>query len=177
MRTRMIALAVFALLGAAAFAPAPFVKSHSQGRRGDRDVLAALQGRWKIVEKQRMGPDGQLLNYGTSQGVLIEEDNWQNVSRAALNGRAAPRGKAKGGLSPLSYKIVLDTTRRPVEFRLRRSTRTGTDYMVGIIHPAGDTVKVLYCLGTAFRRGEGGSMPHDFTTIPEGWYLMTLKRD
>ena len=41
--------------------------------------------------------------------------------------------------------------------------------MVGIIHPSGDTVKIVYCLGTAFRRQEV-AMPRDFENVPEGWY-------
>jgi hypothetical protein len=181
MRTRLIALAVFALIGAAAFAPAPFMKSDHGKNRG-RDVLSMLQGTWSIAEKTRKGPDGELMKYSTTQRIVIEKETWQFTSPRALAGGggpgigAAPKGKAKGGTGAVSYKIVLDASRKPVEFRLKRTTSTSTDYMVGIILPLGDRVKIAYCLGTAFRRQEV-PMPTNFEDVPEGWYSMTLKRE
>jgi len=178
MRTRLIALAVFALIGVTAFAPAPFMKSdHGKGGRGG-DVLAQLQGTWKVADKQRRGPNGEVMQYSTSQRIVIAKGTWQ-FARPGV-GVGGPgggvMGKAKGGPGASSYKIVLDASRRPVEFRLKRATTTNADYMVGIIHPSGDTVKIAYCLGTAFRRQEV-PMPRSFEDVPEGWYVMTLKRE
>src|SRR5258707_1084028 len=124
MRTRLIALAVFALIGVTAFAPAPFMKSdHGKGGRGG-DVLARLQGTWKVAEKTRMGPNGEMMKYSSSQAVIIEKETWRYSSLRGGGvagggpGPGAGKGKAKGGFGT-SYKIVLDTSRRPVEFRLK----------------------------------------------------------
>ena len=76
----------------------------------------------------------------------------------------------------MSYKLVLDASHRPVAFRLKRTTTTGTDYWVGILMPLGDKVKIAYCLGTTFRRQEV-PMPSNFEDVPENWYVMTLKRE
>ena len=76
MRTRLIALAVFALIGVTAFAPAPFMKSKHGKKRGG-DVLAMLQGTWSITEKTRKGPNGELMKYSTTQRIVIEKESWQ----------------------------------------------------------------------------------------------------
>ena len=129
MCTRLIALAVFALIGVTAFCPGPVreVRPGKGGRGGD--VLAARpQGTWKIADKQRRGPNGEVMKYSTSQRIVIEKETWQFTSRPAACGVGGPwrgMGKARAGRGA-SYKIVLDAHRRPVEFRLKRTTTTGT---------------------------------------------------
>src|SRR3954451_23619930 len=98
MRTRLIALAVFALIGVTAFAPAPFMKSDHGKKRGG-DVLSLLQGTWKIADKTRT-MNGELMKYSTSQRIIIEKETWQfSTLRAPAGGGpgggAAPKGKAK----------------------------------------------------------------------------------
>jgi uncharacterized protein (TIGR03067 family) len=177
MRIRWIALAVMALVGLTAFAPAPFIKS---GRdRNPGDVLAALQGTWSITEKQRAGPNGRLMKYSTAQKIRIEKDTWRSLSASEVNGGGVGGGKAKG-FGRTSYKIELTSSVRPTEFRLKRTSgRVETDYMVGILQVDGDTVKLLYRLGSA--AAFGGQVedanPRGFDPVPEGWYLMTIKRD
>jgi len=177
MRIRLIALAVVALIGLTAFAPAPFMKTDRRKDRGD--VLDALQGVWSITEKQRMGPNGRLLKMSASQKVRIDKDGWRYVSSFEVNAPMAKGGgKGKGFEGGPAYKIVLDTKRNPVEFRLRRSTARDTDYMVGIVHVSGNTAKILYRLASSARRGEAQEeMPRNFETVPEGWYLMTMQRE
>src|SRR4051794_29228181 len=121
MRTRLIALAVVALVAVTAFAPAPFTKTDRKHGRGG-DVLAALQGTWTITEKTRMGPNGALSKYSTTtQKVQIEDGLWRFVS--ANEGKLKAKAGGKGGFGArASYKIVLDHHRRPVEFRLKRTT-------------------------------------------------------
>jgi hypothetical protein len=192
MRIRLIALAVLAVAGLTAFAPAPFTKTDR--RKDQADALDALQGTWSMTEKTRMGPAGQVLNYSTTtQKVRIEKDSWQFVRPgfAARGGKGGKGGKGGGGglgggpaaggfgggPTSIAYKIVLDRKTRPMEFRIKRSTRTETDYMVGIVQVHGDTVKMLYRLGSRSGLGDDEPMPRSFDKAPEGWYSMTLKRD
>jgi uncharacterized protein (TIGR03067 family) len=184
MRIRLIALAVVALTGMTAFAPAPFVRPDR--KKDSNDTLDALQGTWSMTDKHRVGPAGQVQKYSTSQKVRVEKDTWRFAS--AFEGRVkAPKGGGGLGGGPAggfggrtaAYKIVLDRQRRPMEFRLKRTTTTQADYMVGIIQVRGDTVRMVYRLGTG--RGLGGIVeeqtPRDFDKVPEGWYSMTLRRD
>lgn len=170
MRIRWVAFAVLAVAGLTAFAPAPFVKP-DRDRASKGDVLAGLQGTWSVTDKQRMGPNGQLSKYSTSQKIRIEKDSWRNVLASEVKGKVPPKG-----LTKLSYKIVLSATSRPTEFRLKRTTGSELDYMIGIIEVRGDTARVLYRLGSS-SFGEGQAKPQGFDTVPEGWYLMTLRRD
>ena len=175
MRIRLIALAVVGLIGLTAFAPAPFVKSERKRGHGG-DVLDALQGTWSMTEKVRMGPNGNLTKYSTSQKVRIEKDAWSFVS--ALGGKGGGVGKGKGGgFGGLRYKIVIDGKRQPVEFRVKRTNNAETDYMVGIVQVNGGTAKFLYRLGSFGPFGQNEEMPRSFDVIPEGWYSMTLSRD
>jgi hypothetical protein len=190
MRIRLIALAVVAVAGLTAFAPAPFTKTDR--RKDHLDGLDALQGTWSMTEKTRMGPAGQVYNYSTtSQKVRIEKDSWQFVRGvAARGGKGGKGGKGGGGglggapggfgggPASISYKIVLDRKTRPTEFRIKRTTRAETEYMAGILQVNGDTVKMLYRLGSRGGFGEAEEpMPRTFDKVPEGWYSMTLKRD
>jgi len=171
MRNRLIALAVLAVIGLTAFAPAPLIRNERKRDR-DGDVIDALQGTWSVTEKVRMGPNGTLMKYSTAQKVCVEGEAWRFTSAAALKGK----GVAKGAVS---YKIVADPKRRPAEFRVKRAIGGGdatTDYMVGIVRVTGSTAKMLYRLGTG-GPGSKDEMPRDFDTIPEGWYSMTLSRD
>jgi len=180
MRIRLIALAVMALAGLTAFAPAPFMKS-GRDRAPRGDVLAALQGTWSVSEKQRMGPNGRLSNYKTSQKIRIEEDGWSFVSSFALKGGKGGLGglgKAPVGGRPL-YRIKVEPGRRrgPVVFRVKRTANDDAEYMVGVLHVSGDTIKMLYRLGSTFGGRAEEKMPTNFDTIPENWYLQTLTRD
>jgi hypothetical protein len=174
MRIRLIALAVMALIGLTAFAPAPFTRNDRRRGHGG-DVLDALQGTWSVTEKVRMGPNGTLMNYSTRQKLRIENDDWSFVSAlAAKGGGGIARGK--GGPARRAYKIVIDRKRLPVEFRLKRSADDDSDYMVGIVRVTGDTAKILYRLGSTFG-GSNDEMPRNFDAVPEGWYSLTLSRD
>lgn len=181
MRIRLIALAVLALGGLTAFAPAPFMRVD---RKKESDTLSMLQGTWSMTEKVRMGPNGQLSKYSTTQKVVIEKDSWRFSTAAeakALKGVLGGKGGGVGGgfavATRTSYKIVLDNRRLPMEFRLKRTTPAETDYMVGILYVKDNTVKVLYRLGSTLALRGQEEMPRNFDTVPEGWYSMTLTRD
>jgi len=184
MRIRWTALAVMALVGLTAFAPAPFIKSPRERNPGD--VLAALQGTWSTIEKQRAGPNGRMMNYSTTQKIRIEKDTWRTMTAAEIRkgggggGGPGPGGGKGKAFGRASYKIELTTSVRPTEFRLKRTTGLSeTDYMVGILQVNGDTVKILYRLGSsaAFGNQVEDVAPRSFDPVPEGWYLMTIKRD
>jgi hypothetical protein len=168
MRLRMLATALVALIGLTAFAPAPFVRPDRKRDRDGADLLASLQGTWSISSKVRMNPNGNLSKYSTSQKLRIENDTWQFVS--ALEGK----GKAKGKVGRVAYRLNLDPTGYPRKFRVQRTTGTKTDYMVGILAVEGE-IKMLYRLASSTPNDT--NQPRNFADVPVGWYLMTLKRD
>lgn len=194
MRVRLIALAVLAVAGLTAFAPAPFMKTDRHKGSGG-EGLAAMQGTWQITEKTRMGPNGQSMAYATRQKVEISEDSWQYVTTLAAKGGKGGGIGGKGGgggfggkggvakATSINYKLVVDSKRQPNEFRVKRSLggingklgNSDVDYMIGIVQVRGDTMKMLYRLGT--RSDASEVLPRDFATVPEGWYSMTLKRE
>jgi hypothetical protein len=165
MRFRLL-VALFAVLGATAFAPAPFVKPDRNRDREEGDPLPRLQGTWSMTSKERMGPNGTVSKYSTtSQKLAIQDDSWSFVYVA--------KGGPKLPARPM-YKLEIEPGGRPARFRVRRTT-TDRDYMVGILTVEGDKAKMLYRLVTT--RPQDDATPDNFDTIPEGWYRMTLERD
>jgi len=171
MRARWIAFAVVAFAGLTAFAPAPFMRADRDRKSGD--VLASLQGTWTIVDKHRMGPNGKLLKTFNSQKIQIDKDVWRYVSALVGKGGLA---KAKGKAATIGYKLELVQSSRPTEFRVRRTGALEGDYMVGILQVDGDSARIMYRLATTALRAEQAT-PRGFDPVPEGWYLMTLRRD
>src|SRR3954469_19988163 len=107
MRVRLIALAVLAVAGLTAFAPAPFMKTDRHKGSGG-EGLAAMQGTWQVTEKTRMGPNGQWMAYATRQKLEIHEDSWQYVTTLAAKGGFGKGGGigGKGGkATSISYKL------------------------------------------------------------------------
>jgi uncharacterized protein (TIGR03067 family) len=177
MRIRL-PLALLALIGLTAFAPAPFLKPDRKPS-GDSALLQRMQGTWSITAKQRMGPDG-VVNYSTRQKVHIEKDQWEFLSTSAKAPKAGAKGppaRAKKVPSRIGGKIVLDDKGAPRPFRFKRALgREDADYMVGILAFEGNKLRILYRLGTV-DEDIPPQPPNGFLTIPQGWYLLTLERD
>lgn len=159
-------IALVALVGTTAFAPAPFLKTRRHRERGTMDLLPQLQGTWSITSKVRTGPNGRQTNYSTSQQIQFEKDTFQYTYK-----------NIKAKITPVPYKFTLDPGGPPARFRIQRtSTTPAYDYMTGIITVEGDTAKMMYRLGSTGLPAKD-KMPTGFDVVPEGWYLMTLKRE
>jgi hypothetical protein len=167
-------VALVALIGLTAFAPAPFVKPDRKRDRDEGDILGKLQGTWSISSKVRMGPNGILSKYSTSQKLQIEKDAWQLTSAGMGKGGKGGGVAVKMPARPL-YKIEIEPSGYPREFKVKRNLAKGSDYMVGIVSVEGDTARMLYRLAVA--NPDDTVKPTAFEPVPEGWYLMTLKRD
>ena len=70
-----LCLALLALIGPLAFAPAPLPRR--ERGRADEINLAGLQGSWRVTSFQTFRANGQLVPYtGGATRILIEKDRW-----------------------------------------------------------------------------------------------------
>jgi uncharacterized protein (TIGR03067 family) len=155
MRVRVI-VALIALSGLTAFAPAPFPKS---GRRGDPGVISLqnFQGNWRAVSFDSVGPNNQRSKIGLwFESVRVKGDTWIYVV---------------GGKENLSYRLVIDGDKRPAlidYYEVQgKPERPG---MVGIMRREGNRVTILYYATTPDARAKS------FENVPVNWWLLVLER-
>jgi len=155
MRVRFL-VALIVVLGATAFAPAPFPKP---ARRGDSNSISieSLQGDWKAVSFDTVAAGDQLNPIGLwFQQVRIKGDRWSYL----VNGN-----------EHLSYRLVIGGDKRPAAidyYEIQGNPeRPG---MVGIARREGNRVTILY-----YATGPE-SRPKAFKGMPSGWWLLVLER-
>src|SRR5262249_41816723 len=152
-----LCLALLALIGPLAFAPAPLPR---QDRRAQAPeiTLATLQGRWRVTSHQTARANGQLvLDNGGASHILIFEDCWTFLA---------------GDLYVPPLYIRVDSARKPA--RLNFYDRKGPNQPisgVGLIRRHGPGVQVV-C-----RWGGEQDRPVTFDLPPEGAWLVTLEKD
>ena len=156
MKARFL-VALLALGGLTAFAPAPFPRPQ---RRGDPGVISLpnFQGNWKAVSFDSIGPNNQKNKIGLwFQGVRVRGDRWIYLVDKTEN---------------LSYRLVIDGNKRPAlidYYELQgKPERPG---MVGIMRREGNRVTILYYATTPESR------PKSFETMPANWWLLVLERE
>jgi uncharacterized protein (TIGR03067 family) len=151
MRARLL-IALVALLGLTAFAPAPFLK-----RKEKLAPAARLEGLWEVVSRN----GGRPLPKGTmTYNVRIEPGRW-------LFERDA--GVAKGGAGRVTaYFLKVDANASPPTFDLRRKENDPTPYGRGIYELKGDELRIAYSWS--------GTRPDNLTTRKAREWLMTLRR-
>src|SRR5688500_1255808 len=139
------------LLGATAFAPAPFPRPE---RRRDSDSVsaAALQGDWKVVSFDAVGPDRRLTPLGQwFQGVRIRGDRWTYL----VDGNERD-----------SFRVVIHAGRpAAIDFYLAQEK----PYMIGLLRRQGGRVHVLYYWMPVQRA-------RSFEDMPQRWWLLVLER-
>jgi uncharacterized protein (TIGR03067 family) len=150
--TARLLIAVLALGSLTAFAPAPFPRA-----RRDRDTLNlnTFQGLWRVVSMKQTQAGGQLnaINWHITH-IQVEKDVWTFLQQ--------------GSKPNATYYLTLDTSRKPGTIDWHNA-RGGAVTMMGLIRRSGDTVEILYLAST--------NRPGSFENPPQGYYLLTLKRD
>jgi uncharacterized protein (TIGR03067 family) len=153
-RLRLL-LALLALSGLTAFAPAPLPKPPRRGAVGPLD-LKRLQGVWVVEKAERTTAGAYRVVKDPVTHILIEGDLWVFM-----------QGKAKRSSE---FRLVLpDPTRTPVwfTFRAKNQPAGGTD---GLLTEEKDgRVRVLY--------NWGSPRPASFENPPAGYWALTLRRE
>src|SRR5438045_3648411 len=106
-------IALLALIGLTAFAPVPFPKRDR--RAGDALDLKELQGYWRVEKAEKTDKGTYRVVPDPVTHILIEKDTWVFM-----------QGKGKRSNE---YRILVDSTRKPVWFTFRAKTQPagGTD--------------------------------------------------
>jgi hypothetical protein len=149
-----LCLALLALTGPLAFAPAPLPRR--EHGRADEISLACLQGNWRVTSfhSSRVG---QLVPVTGAIRIDVAEDCWIFADEH----REAP---------PLF--ISVDATRRPARLNFR--DRRGQDQPVsgaGLVRRYGPGVQVI-C-----RWGDEAGRPVAFDPAPDGAWVLTMQQD
>jgi uncharacterized protein (TIGR03067 family) len=140
------------LAGLTAFAPAPFPRPRRSSPTLDLNRLSA---RWKVAGMQRVAAQGKLVDHPWYiTHILIQNGRWSFLD--------------KTGRDVASYLLEVDPTKKPATITwLRNPGEVPT--LVGIIRRKGKVVEILYLATT--------NRPASFEKPPEGYYLLTLKRE
>lgn len=147
-------LALLALLGLTAFAPAPFLRPERRG--DDRITLEGFQGTWRVVNMQTSRSSGKHDPYSwTVTHIRVTKDRWEFMV---------------GPQSSNTFHIGIDPAKRPAHLNFYHQ-QGGPPTGVGLIRRHGNRVLILYAWG-----GEK-SRPASFEPPPDGPWLMTLERD
>jgi len=146
-------VALLALAGLTAFAPAPFPKS----RRAEQAInLNNMQGTWKIISRfqyrgGRKQTELQIKSSGTH--IRVSGSNWLSM---------------EGPRTLVTWQIALDPTKKPCAVAWHFGQPQSPSW-VGLIRRKGDLVEVLYYSGT--------QRPTSFDAPPDGTYALTLQRE
>ena len=154
MRLRL-ALALLALVGPAAFAPAPFPRAERR-RQSDEITLESFTGRWRVQRMQ------------TSRGSGRHEDyNWATTHIVVANGRWEFRTSDRVGNGfPISVTPAGRESRLNFLLDNDRTRVQG----VGLIRRHGPGVQVIYTWGGEDRRPT-------FQPPHEGGWIITLVKE
>jgi uncharacterized protein (TIGR03067 family) len=154
MHARLL-IALVAVAGLTAFAPAPFPK---KGRPAiARLDLESLSGTWKVLRIDHTVKGRVVQGRTSATHIQIKEGRW---IFARGNGAA---------LAPLAdYHLVLHSNRSPVWLDGARQVNANP-YMVGIVRHKRDMLEVVY--------GFGVSRPTNFDIPDAGCWRLTLQRE
>jgi uncharacterized protein (TIGR03067 family) len=155
MKARLV-IALLAVLGATAFAPAPFPKTERRGG-GDEISLRSLQGNWKAVRfDEIIGKNNERKEGGMwFGGVRIRGDRWSYL----VNGDEEH-----------PYQLVISDSRPATIDFFNVGAKPDHPVMIGLVRREGSRVTILY-----YRAGE--LRPRSFEHLPVNWWLLALEKD
>lgn len=150
-----LSLAVLILLGATAFAPAPFPRSSRKGTVETGVAVTQISGVWKIIKLESSTKDGLTTVNTQLHEVRIENNRWSFVYREARR-------------APVVYDLSTDPSQKPAPINFMRIGQT-QPYGQGLVVRQGNVMKVLYSFGA--------SRPARLVPPPPGYVLLTLHRE
>jgi uncharacterized protein (TIGR03067 family) len=154
MRTRLT-VALIALAGLPAFAPAPLPRT---ARRADPNLITLqnFQGDWKAVRFDYVRNNDKLDPIGLwFQGVRVRGDRWVYLVDGKEN---------------LGFRIAIGDGRPAAIDYYELQGNADRPGMVGLIKREGNRVTILYYATTPENR------PKAFTGMPVNWWLLVLER-
>jgi uncharacterized protein (TIGR03067 family) len=148
---RRVVVALLAVLGVTAFAPAPFPRAERRGA-GPRLDLNAIQGVWTAVSIDEMrGGKLQRISWGVRR-IYVRQGVW---------------GFDQDGSG---FYVTLNASRRPVTIDFRSAPgENGQTAISGVLRLHGDTLQMLYVFTQPDTR------PTRFDRLRDGDRLMTLR--
>jgi hypothetical protein len=149
-----LSVAVLALAGLTAFAPAPFPRKHNKAKA---DPALLLAGLWKVEKVARSTSRGYTTSTSLMSHIRIQDGRWTFMRNN------------RGTVTPsTSYRLVIHSDQTPIALDgMRDNSRT--PWMLGIARRVGDTVEVLY--------GFGVKRPDSFERPPTDCWRITLRRE
>ena len=152
LRNARLLLACLALVGATAFAPAPFPRSRKAALEGV--TVERIQGDWTILQLHMTEANGGKRDQGKSLSrIRIEKDRWTFCN----SDPARPS---------IGYLLSIDPKRTPVAIDLSVLGQS-KPYGTGIIRRKGNLMHVLYSFGK--------ERPTGFENPPAGYWHLTLQ--
>jgi uncharacterized protein (TIGR03067 family) len=152
MKARLL-FACLVLLGASAFAPAPFPRTQRPSK--DTVAVAQIQGTWTILKLHLTDDKGGLIDQGDYLSEIVVANNrWNFHYRQGRN-------------APTTYQLTIDAGKTPATIDLTQIGQT-TPYGTGIIRRKGDSMWMLYSFGK--------QRPTSFENRPNGYWHLTLQR-
>jgi uncharacterized protein (TIGR03067 family) len=153
-----VTLALLAVFGVSAFAPAPFPRTDRQDRETEVS-LRFLQGKWDVVSMETINEQGQRqrARWGV-KGIVVQGDHWSYVY--SLGGKNSTYGfNLNGSTRPASMDWYVDPFKRESE-----------PYLFGVIRRKGSIVEILYY------PAQGEKRVTSFENPPRYWWYLTLRR-
>jgi hypothetical protein len=144
-----LGIALLALLGLTAFAPAPLPR-RERAHAGDV-TLSSFQGRWRVTKIQLSRADGRHVPIQASYThVRVARHRWTFTY-----------GNEEGA----SFDLTFDDSCKPPLLKFE-----GNVAGVGLIRRVGGQVQVAYRWGTEENR------PVSFERLPDDFWIITLER-
>lgn len=154
---RRFGLALLALIGLTAFAPAPFPRTGRRGQAGEIS-LRTVQGFWRATSMQVSRAEGQLMPDPEERQythVRIIQDRWTFTT-----------GDREGS----TLFISINPTNEAVLLNFYKRANKDAVYGVALLSRLGAQVRIAY------RWGDETNRPHSFERLPEGLWVVTLER-
>jgi uncharacterized protein (TIGR03067 family) len=156
-----ILLALLAVAGLTAFAPAPFPRPKRDRGSGDEISLQTVQGTWRVVSMQRTSRDGKHMPHKWAiTHIRIRDDKWTFMEA--------------NNVENTSYRLKVDGTKQPglLDYYswMDNNANVKQSVMVGAIRRKGNMVEILYLPGNHQK-------PTTFDPPPEGWWLLVLQKE
>jgi uncharacterized protein (TIGR03067 family) len=155
MNTRL-GIVLLALLGPAAFAPAPFARTQRRGQ-SEEITLQSFQGRWRVVKMQFSQSGAPPIPYRASfTHVRVLQSRWTFLVQHTEG---------------VSQTIIIDQRNKPPFLTFYDWPNKNKVSGVALIRRVGAQVQIAY------RWGGEDNRPVSFERLPANVWIVTLERE